>query len=196
MALDLLPGEVLLGTSKANAVIVPTDYGLSEFATGQLLGLIGMANREAIGGHLHITTARIAFQPHSLNRLKGILSIPIPAIVSATKYRSGLAVGIQVETARARLQFVNWSGDKALAAIAIAQRDYGPLERSTFSAVSSALEDMSIRPSAEVANLLVTLGIVLTDAVPTWLEALSLIEWRTAADVPIRPANPDTSDRA
>ena len=190
MTLDLLPGESVLLTSKANAIVVPSDYGLTQFAAGHLLGLVGMANREAIGGQLHITTARVAFQAHAFNRLRGVLSIPIPAITSAGKCRSGLAFGVQIETAAARLQFVNWSGDKVLAAIGSAQRSYGSSERSVLNSVAGALQDLAIRPGAEGANILATLGLGATGAMPTWIEALSSIEWRTAAEAPIRPSDP------
>lgn len=44
----LLDGERLLHTSKANAVIVPSDYGLSRFAADDLLPLVGLAGREGL----------------------------------------------------------------------------------------------------------------------------------------------------
>jgi hypothetical protein len=196
MTLNLLPDETIVMTSKANAVIVPSDYGLSQFASGQLLGIIGMGNREAIGGHLHITTARLVFQAHAFNRLKGVLSIPIPSITSAQKYRSGLAVGIQIETLGSRMQFVNWSGEKVLTAIESVRRGFGAREEQMLATVADALQDLSVRPAAEVANVLATVGITLSGATPTWIEALSLIEWRTAADRPIRIVDSGTGDGA
>lgn len=79
----LLDGERLLHTSKANAVIVPSDYGLSRFAADDLLPLVGLAGREAIGGHLSVTSLRLVFVAHRFNRLKGSTSIPLTTIEDA-----------------------------------------------------------------------------------------------------------------
>jgi hypothetical protein len=53
-----LRGEEYLVSKFANAVITPTDYGLSKFVADDLMWLGGMKNREALGGQLHLTTYR------------------------------------------------------------------------------------------------------------------------------------------
>jgi len=196
MTIGLLPDEEIIFTSKANAVIVPSDYGLSQFAAGYLLGLAELGGREAIGGHLHITTVRVAFAAHAFNRLNGVFSIPISAITSATKYRSGLAMGVEIETVAARLQFVNWSGDRVLTAITDAQQRFGQSEAAILASVGGAFEDMSVRPSAEVADMIARIGIDLTGATPSWMDALSILEWRTAAQLATRIASIEVDERA
>lgn len=191
MTFTLLPGESIGLTSKANAIVVPSDYGLSRFATDHLLGVVGMANREAIGGHLYVTNVRVAFEAHAFNRLKGVLSVPIPAVTAATKYRSGLAVGVEIETAAARLQFVNWSGERVLATLAKARREFGANEQAVLASVGRAIEDMRVRPNVEAANILTKVGIELLGGMPSWVEALSLIEWSSSARPPVRIEDPD-----
>lgn len=191
MTLTLLPGESIGLTTKANAIVVPSEYGLSRFATDHLLGVVGMANRESIGGHLHVTNMRLAFEAHAFNRLKGVLSVPIPAITAAAKYRSGLAVGVEIETAAARLQFVSWSAERVLATLAKARREFGANEQAVLASVGRAIEDMRVRPNVEAANILATVGIELSGGMPSWVEALSLIEWRSSARPPVRAEDPD-----
>lgn len=98
---------------------------------------------------------------------------------------------MQIETTVARLQFVNWSADKVLSAIEKARSQYGEAEEAIVSAVGGALNDLDVRRSAEVANTLATLGIELSGGVPTWMDALSMIEWRSAAERPTRISDGD-----
>jgi hypothetical protein len=67
----LLDGERVLLTCKANAVVVPSDYGLSRFAADDLLPLTGLAGQEAIGGRLSVTSLRLVFVAHPFNRING-----------------------------------------------------------------------------------------------------------------------------
>ncbi|WP_265523490.1 hypothetical protein [Oerskovia flava] len=187
MTLNLLPNERIVRSSKANAVVRPSDYGMSEFAAGHLMGLVGMAGREAIGGRLHVTSLRLLFQAHAVNRLRGQLAIPLPSIRSASRYRSGLAFGVEVVTAGARLQFVNWSAGKVLASLEDARAAFGEAEAAEIAAAGTVVRDLELWRAAEAANVLVAAGIGLPGAAPGWLEYLSLIELRTAAAPPTRP---------
>lgn len=121
----LLDGERVLHRSKANAVIVPSDHGLSRFAADNLLPLAGLAGKEAIGGRLSVTTLRLAFVAHPFNRIKGSTSIPLTVIEDARNWRSGLAIGVQILTRLASFNYVTWSRSKALTAISDARRMFG-----------------------------------------------------------------------
>ena len=129
MTLQLLESERQFHRSKANAIIFPSDYGLSALAAGELLGLAGIGGGEAIGGHLYITSLRIAFEAHRMNRLKGVLSVPLSAIRSAAPWRAGLSVGVQVTTAVEELQFVSWSRKAVLQALSAAREEFGPAQQ-------------------------------------------------------------------
>lgn len=150
MELELVAGEAVQHRSRANAVIVPSEYGLSEFAAGGLLHLVGQGGKEAIGGHLHVTDLRLAFVAHGFNRLKGTLSVPIPLITGATRWRSGLSVGIEVATPPAVLRFVTWSRAEALASLERARAGFGPAERDLLARRTAS--DLTVRSGAEALN--------------------------------------------
>ena len=180
MAYELLDGEREFHRSKANAVIVPSDYDLSEFAAGELLGLAGIKGKEAIGGHLHVTSLRIAFEAHGFNRVKGVLSVPLPAIRSAVLWRAGLSVGIQVATQAAALQFVSWSRKAVLLALEEARTHFGPTEEAHMRSLASAIGDFEVRPAVEIANVAARTLFELTDAKPSAFGLLSRIEFKSA----------------
>jgi hypothetical protein len=145
MRLELLDGERLLHTSRANAIVVPSDYGLSQFAAGDLLGLAGLGGREAIGGHLYVTSLRRAFAAHAFNRLKGVLSVPLPAIHHCRRWQSGPSVGVEVSTAATSLQFVSWSRSRVLAALESARRQFGSAEHEFMFQISSLVSGLDVR---------------------------------------------------
>jgi hypothetical protein len=79
---DLLPVEKLVLSKFANAIIKIEEHGLSQFFVDDLLGLVGMQGKEAIGGKLHLTNYRLVFKAHFLNRVSGKFSIALPTIQS------------------------------------------------------------------------------------------------------------------
>lgn len=176
MSLELLDGERVVGRWKSNAVVIPGDCGLSDFGVGDLLPLVGMAGREAIGGHLHVTNMRVAFKAHALNRLRGVLSVPLPSITSCERFRRGVSFGVQVHTAMSSYEFVNWSQGAVLRAVETARRAVGPAELRTLEEfrreVAASLE---VRRVAEVANVTVRTVLGLTDGKPTAFHAVSLL---------------------
>lgn len=184
MSLNLVAGEKLLHRSKCNAVVIPSQYGLSQFAAGQLMGLVGMSDREAIGGHLHVTSLRLAFRAHALNRLRGTLSIPLPIIDSALAWRSGLAVGVEVLTEAASFQFVSWSRGAVLAALEDARRGFGSQEAERISQAGKAASDMGVREGAEATNVAVDALVEVSGATPSWIDALSLVQFQAVATLP------------
>lgn len=152
MALELLPGERQLHRSNANMVIVPSQYGLSQFAAGRLLGLMGMEGKEAIGGRVHITSARLAFAAHPINRLGGVFSVPLPQITHAARLRSGVTLGFEIVTRAAGVRFVSWSRRAALAALDQARGEFGEAERALLLRHAVPDSDLVIRPAAEGLN--------------------------------------------
>lgn len=146
MALKLLPGEHVIHRSKANVVIRPSDYGLTDLA------LLGQAGKESIGGHLHITSVRLAFAAHPFNRLRGVLSVPMPLITGTERWRSGLAIGVEVTTTAAVLRFVSWSRQGSLASLAQARADFGPSEQQILDLNNDSTSDVTVRHGAEALN--------------------------------------------
>jgi len=137
---NLWPGEEQRLHCKANAVIIPQQHGLSDFVANQLLPLVGLAGQESIGGHLDVTDLRVLFTAHRFNRMRGTLSTPLDAIVNARSWRSGLAVGVEIETSIATQRYITWSGRKILAAIDDARARLTPDRLARLAAASGQLD--------------------------------------------------------
>jgi hypothetical protein len=105
---DLLPGEQVLESKAANAVVKLSEFGLSRFAFDKYMWVAGMKEKEAIGGHLTLTSYRLVFQAHALNRLRGRYSIFLPAIVSVRDASFLWTRKIAVATQLTEFQFVLW----------------------------------------------------------------------------------------
>jgi hypothetical protein len=100
---DLLPGEEVLVSKLANLWVKPSEYGLSQFAFNHLLG-----NNESLGGKAHLTTYRILFKTHGVNRLVGSYSIFLPNVVEIRKKLLGIRVVSKVQ----ECSFVMWFSGK------------------------------------------------------------------------------------
>lgn len=105
---DLLPGERLVLSKSANAVVTLSEYGLSRFAAGQLMWCVGMEGKEAIGGKLYLTDMRLVFKSHSFNRVLGMFSIFLPAITTVEDGSFLLKRQISVATDLRYFDFVVW----------------------------------------------------------------------------------------
>ncbi|MEU7159194.1 hypothetical protein AB0A98_22560 [Streptomyces chrestomyceticus] len=105
---DLLAGEVVHVSKNANAVVSLDETGLSQFAFGQLMWVVGMHGKEAIGGRLHVTNYRLVFNSHRFNRLRGRFSIFLPAITGVRDASWGPKRQIEVSTRTHRFTFVVW----------------------------------------------------------------------------------------
>ena len=121
-SLKPLQGEGLIASKAANAVIRLDEYGLSELAVGQLMGLIGMSGKEAIGGHLLLTNYRLVFEAHSFNRLTGSFSLFLPTILQLRDTSGVITKKMMVVTKTQRLEFVIW-GVRAFAQAVAGARD-------------------------------------------------------------------------
>jgi hypothetical protein len=114
---ELFDGEELVESKNANAIVTLTDYGLETIFDGKLAEQTGMSGREGIGGKLHLTTWRLVFKSHSLNRLVGEFSIFLPTVTGAHDVSRGLSRKIQIDTLSQQFVFVLWGVPKFLAAI-------------------------------------------------------------------------------
>jgi hypothetical protein len=114
---ELLPGERRVLTKGANAIVRPTEYGLQRFPFDKYMGLVGMKNREAVGGKLHLTTARLVFKAHRLNRLKGSMSIFLPSVVGAADTSRLVTRKVRIDTPSQAFEFVMWGIEEFLSAL-------------------------------------------------------------------------------
>jgi hypothetical protein len=114
---ELLPDETVLLSKKANAIIKPDEHGLSRFAFDNLMGTVGMAGKEAIGGNLHLTNYRVLFRAHAVNRLRGAFSIFLPTIRELRNASSGISRKVEIVTATQRYTYVVWGVAAVITAI-------------------------------------------------------------------------------
>lgn len=114
---SLLPGEEIVLKKNVNAVVEVGASGLSRFAFDHMMGVVGMAGKEAIGGRVHLTTYRLWFHAHAVNRLKGSFSIWLPTIQQVRDASSGIKRQVELVTRTQRFTFVVWGVPKMIAAI-------------------------------------------------------------------------------
>jgi len=105
----LYPGERVLASKNANAVITLRDHGLEALPdTERAMAWAGFGGKEAIGGRLHLTNWRLVFRSHPFNRVKGQLSIVLPTIVELADTSRFLSRKLLVTTRSAQHEFVVW----------------------------------------------------------------------------------------
>jgi hypothetical protein len=107
-ALELLPGERRILAKAANAVIRLDEYQLSRLPNDQLMGMIGFAGQEAVGGKVHLTNFRILFESHRVNRVTGAFSVFLPTIREMNDRSRLLVKRLEVVTRLQRFDFVMW----------------------------------------------------------------------------------------
>lgn len=116
---DLLPGETVLGDKNANMLIRPQDHGLAPV----------FSSAEAIGGKLYLTTARLVFRAHALNRVTGTTSLFLANVEGVRDTSRGLMRKIEVTTGRHATEFVLWGIPAFMEAIAQARSAITPEAR-------------------------------------------------------------------
>ena len=111
-AVELLDGEQIVLSKAANAVIKLSDYGLQHLPYDQLTNLIGFKGKEAIGGKLHLTTFRLVFKSHPVNRVQGKFSVFLPAITGFRNTSPNFMMKrLEVRTELQVFEFVVWGVD-------------------------------------------------------------------------------------
>ncbi len=113
----LIDHEKIIYRKGANFIASVDEADLVRFCADQLMWLVGMQGKEAIGGHLYITNFRLIFVAHAVNRLKGQFSVPLVAIQNARRQVRFPVFKLIVETNHGRFDFVNWNVKDALIAI-------------------------------------------------------------------------------
>jgi hypothetical protein len=101
---ELLPGERLVMSKSANMIISVKQSGLSRFAFDDLMWVVGMQSKEAIGGKAHLTNYRIVFKSHFFNRVRGSHSLFLPNVKSVAPKFNGLTVDTDAQS----VEFVMW----------------------------------------------------------------------------------------
>jgi hypothetical protein len=186
--INFVRGERQLYRGAANAIITPAEYGLSQFAFNQLMPLVGLAGREAIGGRLVVTSIRVLFEAHAVNRVKGILSTPLPVIQEMRRCRFGLGIGLDFITPVSKQRYVTWSRSKIISAVNQAQADFGPDQEAQLALLRGLLDGFEVNQSAESLNLAAREIFGITGVVPKPLELIGLLNH-------LRPADPKLSPR-
>ncbi|MFI9811752.1 hypothetical protein [Saccharothrix variisporea] len=184
-AVHLVPSEHVLFIGKSNAVIVPGEHGLSRFAADELMPLVGLAGQEAIGGKLHVTNLRLVFCAHPFNRLRGSLSTPLPAVTAIRPWRSGLTIGVEVESGVATQRYVIWSRKKLIETVENAIRAFGAAEQDQFDRVRGTLEGLEVNRIAETLNSAARQIFDVTGSRPTALELIGILNF-LGPDAPTR----------
>ena len=105
---DLLPGESSILSIASNAVVKLSDHGLSQFAFDQYMWAVGMKNKESIGGNLHLTSYRLLFKSHGINRLTGKFSIFLPTIKAIKDTSFFITKKVTISTQLTNFDFVVW----------------------------------------------------------------------------------------
>lgn len=113
----LLPDETEILSKGANFVLNLNENGLPRFRFDGMMGAVGMAGKESIGGHLHLTNFRLVFASHSINRFNGTFSIFLPTIENMEDKSSFVVKKLVVTSPSYAYEFVVWGIPKLVEAI-------------------------------------------------------------------------------
>jgi hypothetical protein len=150
---ELLPGERRVLTKGANAIVNPTEYGLARLPFDKHMGSVGMKDREAIGGKLHLTTVRLVFKAHRINRLTGSMSIFLPSVVGAADSSRRVTRKVRIDTPSQTFEFVMWGIAGFLTALEDQRAALGPDQRAELIAAIREHPDV-VGGGLEVGRLL------------------------------------------
>lgn len=121
---DLFPDEKLILSKNSNAIIAISDFGLSRFAFDKYMWVVGMKNKEGIGGKIHLTNYRLIFKSHAMNRLKGTFSILLPAVTAIHNSSFLMTRKMSIDTRFNRFDFVVWGVSDLIEQIEQAQAQF------------------------------------------------------------------------
>lgn len=108
---ELLPGEHVLVSKNANAVVEIVQAGPGSMSSVDITGT------EAVGGQLYLTDLRLIFRAHRVNRLRGDFTIPLSTITQVRDTSSGLRRQIEIVTPLERFTFIVWGAAQLIARI-------------------------------------------------------------------------------
>lgn len=125
---DLLEGENILFEEMANLVVKPKDFGLQKFAFDDLLWLVGMKDKETLGGRFYLTNYRLIFKTSRFNRLRGTISVFLPTIQRQTDKSFFLLKKLLIETELSKIELVIESPETVIQKIEAAKQLCGAEE--------------------------------------------------------------------
>ncbi|MFE2264483.1 hypothetical protein [Streptomyces griseosporeus] len=123
---ELFPGERIVLSKNANAVIDVSEGGLSRFAFDDFLWLVGMKGKEAIGGRVHLTNYRLVFRAHRFNRLRGSFSVFLPSVADVRDTSFAVTRKVTVTTALQSATFVAWGVPRFIETVLACRAALGP----------------------------------------------------------------------
>ena len=104
----LLADETEIMSKGANFVLNLQENGLPRFRFDGMMGAVGMAGKESIGGHLYLTNFRLVFASHKINRFTGTFSIFLPSIEKMEDKSSFIVKKLEVVTPSYAYEFIVW----------------------------------------------------------------------------------------
>lgn len=128
MSMDeyLFAGENLIKTKGSNFLLRYKERCFRRFGEDMGTKLLGLHEKESIGGWLYLTNFRLFFQSHLVNRFNGTLSIFLPNIIE-TKNNPGLITKImEVVTLDYSFEFIAWGVPTFMTAVAAARNSLSP----------------------------------------------------------------------
>ncbi len=160
---DLFPGEKLILSKNSNAIIALSDFGLSKFAFDKYMWIVGMKNKEGIGGKIHLTNHRLIFKSHPINRLRGTFSILLPAVTAIHNSSFLMTRKMSIDTRFNRFDFVVWGVADLIEQIEQAQAqftedDFHQLRANIVNSYTKFGSGLEIVGGAERLNKLFSLG--------------------------------------
>ncbi|MFI5823685.1 hypothetical protein ACIA8I_32020 [Streptomyces rishiriensis] len=123
---ELLPGEGIILRKNANAVIDLREAGLSRFAFDDLMWLVGMQGKEAIGGRIYLTNYRLVFKSHRFNRVRGTFSVFLPSIEEVRDASFAVTRQVAISTGMQDSTFVVWGIPHLIEAIEQCRAEFDP----------------------------------------------------------------------
>lgn len=124
----LRPGERVLLSKGANLVIDSADYGLRPIIGAWMRRpLMRGFGDESLGGRMYLTTQRIHYVTHPINRVGARLDIPLRALTSFTDVSAGVARMVKLEWDNQSHVFVVWGIRRLLDSIETARNSPGSL---------------------------------------------------------------------
>ncbi|MFF0587278.1 hypothetical protein ACFYWD_15025 [Streptomyces sp. NPDC003781] len=123
---SMLPGEHLVLRKNANAVIDVKESGLTQFAFDDLMWLIGMSGKEAIGGRCFLTNYRLVFKAHPANRLRGSFSVFLPSVLDVRNTSFAVTRKVTVTTGLQETTLVLWGVPRFIDTVRALSAGLGP----------------------------------------------------------------------
>jgi len=100
--------EVLIKRKMASAVFDHSLIGLKGHLFESKAAMVGLEDKEALGGMIYLTNYRLLYRSHILNRERGTFSIFLPSIRNISDTSFGPNRNITIETDVLDLNFIVW----------------------------------------------------------------------------------------